>query len=251
MTEVALRTQDLGLTIGGAKILQGVTIEIPTGAMVGVIGPNGAGKTTLFNLISGVHAPTTGRVEMNGQDITSLPIHKRTRLGLGRTFQTSSLFPELDVVENVRLAAQARLGHPLSLLHFPRSSDEATEIAWACVEAVGLADRGGNYAGNLSHGDKRKLEIAVLLAGEADVVLLDEPMAGLGSADVPGVTEVIRTLNADHGRTVLMVEHHLDVVLGLVDSVAVLHNGQILAHESPEEIMSNTTVQSAYLGEGL
>lgn len=251
MSDVALRTENLGLMIGGARILEDINIEIPKGAMVGVIGPNGAGKTTLFNLISGVHTPTTGTVELNEEDITSVPIHKRTQRGLGRTFQTSSIFPELDVVENVRLAAQARLGGALSVLKFPHAGDEATSVAWECLEAVGLENRGGNYAGNLSHGDKRKLEIAVLLAGEADVVLLDEPMAGLGSADVPGVTEVIRMLSAEHGRTVLMVEHHLDVVLDLADSVAVLHNGQMLAHESPEEIMSNATVQSAYLGESL
>lgn len=251
MVDAALRTRGLGLTIGGARILENITLKIPRGEMVGVIGPNGAGKTTLFNLISGVYTPTTGTVELNGEDITRLPIHKRTRRGLGRTFQTSNVFPELDVVENVRLAAQSRLGRALSLVAFPRANDEATEIAWDCLDAVGLADRGGNYAGNLSHGDKRKLEIAVLLAGEAGVVLLDEPMAGLGSADVPEVTEVIRMLSKKHGRTVLMVEHHLDVVLGLVDTVAVLHNGELLAHQSPQEIMANPTVQSAYIGEEL
>lgn len=251
MSDVALRTHGLGLTIGGARILEDINIEIPKGEMVGVIGPNGAGKTTLFNLISGVYTPTTGTVELNGEDITRLPIHQRTRRGLGRTFQTSNIFPELDVVENVRLAAQSRLGKALSILTFPYAHDEATEIAWDCLDAVGLSERGGNYAGNLSHGDKRKLEIAVLLAGEADVVLLDEPMAGLGSADVPEVTEVIRMLSKERGRTVLMVEHHIDVVLGLVDSVAVLHNGSLLAHESPECVMANTTVQSAYLGEPL
>lgn len=251
MDDLALRTENLGLTIGGARILEDINIEIPKGAIVGVIGPNGAGKTTLFNLVSGVHRPTTGRVELNGENITALPIHKRTQRGLGRTFQTSSLFPELDLVENVRLAAQARLGHALSILRFPYAGDDATEVAWDCLETVGLEDRGANFAGNLSHGDKRKLEIAVLLAGEADVVLLDEPMAGLGSADVPDVTEVIRMLNAEHGRTVLMVEHHLDVVFGLVDSVAVLHNGEVLAHESPEDVMSNAAVQRAYLGEEL
>lgn len=244
----ALAVTELALQIGGARIINGVTLSVQPGEMVGVIGPNGAGKTTLFNLISGVMAPTEGTVYFNGADVTRTPIHKRARAGLGRTFQTSSLFPELSVTENVRLAAQAALGRSLSFLQFPHSKDEATTKARECLEEVGLSGRLDTVAGVLSHGDKRKLEIAMLLAGNPTVILLDEPMAGVGSADVPGLTEVIRHVHKA-GRTVLMVEHHMDVVLGLVDRVAVMHHGQLLAFDTPDAVMANPIVQSAYLGE--
>ena len=244
----ALRVESLGFAVGGITILDDVNLEVPSGEMIGVIGPNGAGKTTLFNMISGIHRPTAGRVLLDGTDITGHPIHQRARLGLGRTFQTSNLFPGLSVLENVRLAAQRELGGNLSVLRFPRWGDEATTVARRHLADVGLADRMDVLAGGLSHGDKRKLEIAVLLAMNPTVILLDEPMAGVSRADVPGLSEVIRRMHRDHRCTVLMVEHHIDVVMDLVERVAVLHQGTILALDSPEAIMANPTVQSAYLG---
>ncbi|WP_420330015.1 ABC transporter ATP-binding protein [Serinicoccus sediminis] len=247
----ALEVRDLSLRIGGAQILEDITFTIPTGQIVGVIGPNGAGKTTLFNLVSGVREPTSGQVLLAGRDVTRASITRRATAGLGRTFQTSSIFPGLTVHENARLAAQVTEGRPLSLFARPRRADAASRRADALLAEVGLAHRSEHRAGDLSHGDKRKLEIAMLLATDPQVVLLDEPMAGVASGDVPGLTEVIRGLHRDHGCTVLMVEHHMEVLLGLVERVAVLHFGHLLALDTPEAVMADPTVQSAYLGESV
>lgn len=244
-----LEVKHLSLQIGGARILEDVSLSVAGGEMLGVIGPNGAGKTTLFNLISGVIAPTSGRVYLAGNDVTTEQIHRRARAGLGRTFQTSSLFNGLSALENVRLAAQVPLGGSLSIVRFPHGGDRATNIATERLDEVGLTHHASTHAGVLSHGDKRKLEIAMLLATEPTVIMLDEPMAGVASGDVPGLVEVIRNLHKTSGRTVLMVEHHIDVVLGLVDTVAVIHHGQLLAHDTPEAVMANPAVQGAYLGD--
>lgn len=243
----ALEVDDLSWQVGGARIVRGVSLTVAPGEMVGVIGPNGAGKTSLFNLISGINPATGGRVLLDGRDVTTDSVASRARAGLGRTFQTSSLFPRLSVRENVRLAAQQRLGGSLSILRFPRRGDDATRLANEMLDIVQLGSR-HTAAGDLSHGDKRKLEIAVLLAQEPSVILLDEPMAGVAHADVPGLTEVIRDLNS-MGKTVMIVEHHLEVVLGLVSRVAVMHHGELLAFDEPATIMANPTVQSAYLGD--
>ena len=244
----ALQLDAVGLQIGGARILHDVTFQVATGEMVGVIGPNGAGKTTLFNIVSGVMIPTSGRVLLQGDDVTSRKVHQRARVGLGRTFQTSSVFPGLTARENVRLAAQAKLGGAVSPWRFPRAEDDAHGVADRCLAEVGLAHHAASEAGVLSHGDKRKLEIAMLLATEPEVVLLDEPMAGVGSGDVAGLVEVIRRLH-ESGRTVLMVEHHMEVLLGLVDRVAVMHHGELLAIDTPKAVMADPEVQKAYLGE--
>ncbi|MGO4689325.1 ABC transporter ATP-binding protein [Glaciibacter sp. 2TAF33] len=242
-----LSIEQVGLQIGGARILRDVSLSVAEGEMLGVIGPNGAGKTTLFNVISGVTRATEGVVRLAGVDITRQPVHARARVGLGRSFQTSSLFGGLTAAENVRLAAQAKAGGATSPFRFPTPTDAASRVARDRLAEVGLADHAESLAGGLSHGDKRKLEIAMLLAMQPRVILLDEPMAGVGSGDVPGLMEVIRQLHRG-GRTVLMVEHHMEVVLGLVDRVAVLHHGELLACDTPEEVMANATVQSAYLG---
>ena len=244
-----LDIEHLSLQIGGARILEDVTLQVAEGEMLGVIGPNGAGKTTLFNLVSGVIAPTSGTIRLSGRDVTREQIHRRARAGLGRPFQTSSLFSGLSALENVRLAAQVELGGSLSIVRFPHRGDRASTIAMERLEEVGLAHHAGTDAGVLSHGDKRKLEIAMLLATDPKLILLDEPMAGVASGDVPGLVEVIRGLHKGSGRTVLMVEHHIDVVLGLVDNVAVMHHGQLLAHDTPEAVMANPAVQGAYLGD--
>ncbi|MBD8024378.1 ABC transporter ATP-binding protein [Microbacterium gallinarum] len=245
-----LQVAGLGLQIGGATILTDVDLDVAAGSLVGVIGPNGAGKTTLFNVVSGLLKPTAGQVLLDGDDITTASVPARARAGLGRTFQTSSLFPRLSVLENVRLAAQVSLGGSGSLLRFPRRSDAATELALEKLEAVGLSHKRDSAAGDISHGDKRKLEIAVLLATETSIVLLDEPMAGVGSGDVDGLVGNIRDLHREKGCTVLMVEHHIDVLMGLVDKVAVMYFGTIIAYDTPQAVMDNRLVQSAYLGTG-
>ena len=244
----ALHVEGLGLQIGGATILKDVDLDVPEGSIVGIIGPNGAGKTTFFNAVSGLITPTAGTVRMHGKDITKASVPARARAGLGRTFQTSSYFPGLSVLENVRLAAQVSVGRSYSLFHFPRAHDRSTERAMETLELVGLAHKAHALAGDIAHGDKRKLEIAVLLVAEASLVLLDEPMAGVASGDVAGLVQTIRTMQQEKACTVLMVEHHIDVLLGFVDMVAVMYFGSIIAYDTPQKIMDNPTVQSAYLG---
>lgn len=246
----ALEIVDLGLQIGGATILKDVNLSITSGEIIGVIGPNGAGKTTLFNVISGVMKPTAGSVYLDGKNVTNEPIHVRARAGLGRTFQTSNLFPRLSVLENTRIAAQVELGQSLSLFRFPTRGDEATQIARDRLNTVGLSHKEEAFAGDLSHGDKRKLEIAVLLSTHPTLVMLDEPMAGVGSGDVDGLTEIIRKMHKESGATVLLVEHHMEVLLGLVEKVAVMNFGTIIAFDTPQEIVNNPIVQHAYLGTG-
>jgi branched-chain amino acid transport system ATP-binding protein len=244
-----LATHDLGLDIGGAKIVADVSLEVRAGEFVGIIGPNGAGKTTLFNLLSGLTRPTAGRVELAGRDVTGDPPFRRTQAGLGRTFQVSSVFPLLTVRENVRLAADAASGGTMRIWRRARSVG-VQRAAWA-LDRVGLGDRGLWPAGLLSHGDKRKLELAMLLAGNPRVLLLDEPMAGVSVEDVRELVELVRSVHHDEGTTVLMVEHRMEVVIGLAERIAVMHHGALLAFDEPDKVMANETVQTAYLGEPL
>ncbi|MGZ4291491.1 MAG: ABC transporter ATP-binding protein [Gaiellaceae bacterium] len=246
-----LATKDLGLDIGGATIVAGVELEVGEGELLAVIGPNGAGKTTLFNLVSGLLAPTSGRVVLAGVDITDQPPFRRTREGIGRTFQVSNVFPLLSAFENVRLAAEASRGGTMRIWRQAVRVREAAERAAWALDRVGLAERERVLAGLLSHGDKRKLELAMLLAGEPKVLLLDEPMAGVSMENVPELVELIRSVHADEGKTVLMVEHHMEVVTGLAQRIAVMHHGRLLAVDTPDAIMRNPTVQQAYLGEAL
>jgi branched-chain amino acid transport system ATP-binding protein len=244
-----LATRGLGLDIGGARIVADVSLEVRAGELVGIIGPNGAGKTTLFNLLSGLLRPTAGTIELRGRDVTGAAPFRRTRAGLGRTFQVSSVFPLLTVRENVRLAADAELGGTMRI--WRRARRVGAERAAQALERVGLAGRGDWAAGLLSHGDKRKLELAMLLAGKPDVILLDEPMAGVSAEDVDDLVELIRSVHRDEGKTVLMVEHRMEVVIGLAERIAVMHHGALLAFDEPEKVMANETVQTAYLGEPL
>ncbi|TDC32058.1 ABC transporter ATP-binding protein [Micromonospora sp. 15K316] len=246
-----LATRGLTWRIGEVAIVDGVYLDLAPGEFLGVIGPNGAGKTSLFNLITGLRRATDGRVLLDGKDITDLPPHRRARLGLGRTFQASSVFGSLSVLENVRLAVQAHRGGSMKLWRRAAADREVAAAADAALDRVGLAHRGTALAGTLAHGEKRKLEIALLLAGEPRVMLLDEPMAGVSAEDVPELVAVIRSLTGESGRSVLMVEHHMDVILELADRIAVMHHGALLACDTPETVMANPTVQEAYLGESL
>ena len=251
MTSSILRTTDLGLDIGGATIVAGVGLEVPEGEFLGIIGPNGAGKTTLFNLLSGLMRPTSGRIELAGRDITGDNVPARTQAGLGRTFQVSSVFPRLSALENVRLSAEASRGGALRIgRRAARLRAAVARARWA-LGRVGLGGREGVLAGSLPHGDKRKLELAMLLAADPKVILLDEPMAGVAAGDVPGLVDVIRSVHADEKKTVLMVEHHISVVTGLAERIAVMHHGSLLAVDTPQRVMDNPEVQEAYLGEPL
>jgi branched-chain amino acid transport system ATP-binding protein len=247
MTASILSTRDLRWDVGGATIVADVSLDVPAGECLGIIGPNGAGKTSLFNLLSGLIRPTGGSIELAGAEITNAPPHRRTQAGLGRTFQVSSVFPLLSVRENVRLAAEAAAGGTMRIW---RRAPQL-ESADAALERVGLGGRAGALAGSLSHGDKRKLELAMLLAADRRVILLDEPMAGVSAEDVEGLVELIRSVHREEGRTVLMVEHHMEVVTGLAERIAVMHHGALLACDTPAAVMANETVQQAYLGEPL
>jgi len=246
-----LATRNLGLDIGGAKIVADVSLEVRAGELVGIIGPNGAGKTTLFNLLSGLVRPTAGSVELRGRDVTGDPPYRRARAGLGRTFQVSSVFPLLSVYENVRLAAESELGGSLRIWRRAASVREARERAGDALVRVGLGGRTLRPAGMLSHGDKRKLELAMLLASRPAVILLDEPMAGVSAEDVDELVALIRSVHKEEGKTVLMVEHRMEVVIGLAEKIAVMHHGSLLAFDEPDAVMANDTVQTAYLGEPL
>ena len=246
-----LATRNLGLDIGGATIVADVGLEVRKGEFLGIIGPNGAGKTSLFNLLSGLYRPTKGTIELAGREITNDPPYRRTQAGLGRTFQISSVFPRLSSLENVRLAAEARLGGAMRVWRRASRVREAVDRAGWALDRVGLGGRSPTLAGSLSHGDKRKLELAMLLAADPDVVLLDEPMAGVSVEEIPGLVEVIRAVQAEEGKTVLMVEHHIAVVTGVAERIAVMHHGRLLAVDTTDKIMENDEVQAAYLGEPL
>jgi branched-chain amino acid transport system ATP-binding protein len=251
MNPPILATRNLGLDIGGAHIVVDVSLEVAEGELLGIIGPNGAGKTSLFNLISGLYRPTAGQIELAGKDITQQPTFLRTREGIGRTFQVSSVFPLLSVRENVRLAAEAALGGTLRVWRRAAGVKPALERARAALGRVGLEGKSLVQAGALSHGDKRRLELAMLLAADRPVLLLDEPMAGVSAENVPELVELIGSVHREEGKTVLMVEHHMDVVTGLAERIAVMHHGALLACDTPAAVMANETVQSAYLGEAL
>jgi branched-chain amino acid transport system ATP-binding protein len=251
MNPPILATRNLGLDIGGANIVVDVSLEVAEGELLGIIGPNGAGKTSLFNLLSGIYRPTAGAIELAGRDITREPTFKRTREGLGRTFQVSSVFPLLTVHENARLAAESALGGTLRLWRRATHVASALERANAALQRVGLTQYALKPAGSLAHGDKRRLEIAMLLAADKPVLMLDEPMAGLSAEHVPQLVELIRSINVEERKTVLMVEHHIAVVTGLAHRIAVMHHGALLACDTPAAVMANETVQSAYLGEEL
>jgi branched-chain amino acid transport system ATP-binding protein len=246
-----LATRNLGLDIGGATIVADVSLEVAEGELLGIIGPNGAGKTSLFNLFSGLYRPTSGSIHLNGVDVTRQPPYRRTREGIGRTFQVSSVFPLLTTFENVRLAAQAALGGTLRLWQRAAGVRKATEGARAALARVGLEGHTRVPAGALAHGDKRRLEIAMLLAADKPVLLLDEPMAGLSAEHVPQLVELIRSVHEQERKTLLMVEHHMEVVTGIAQRIAVMHHGALLACDTPAAVMANETVQSAYLGEAL
>ncbi len=246
-----ISVKDLGLTIGGARILNGITLDINENETFGIIGPNGAGKTTFFNLLSGLYSPTQGEIFLGDRNITALQPFERTRMGLARTFQTSSIFPNLTLIENVRIAAQSANGHSFNITRNAYKFKEVVANSLECLDQVGLADRAYAIAGSLSHGDKRRLEIAIVLALDSHIVMLDEPMAGMSVENVPPLVELIRSLAKVHKKTVLIVEHHMEVILGLADRLAVLNYGELLVVDTPNNVISNPIVQSAYLGESL
>ena len=246
--ETILETIDLTMAFGGHVAVDSVNMTIEKGIFKSIIGPNGAGKTTFFNLISGQLKPTRGQVIFFGTDITHLSPFVRTRQGIGRSFQNTNVFPNLTVLENVRLAVQSRAGILYNFFRHYKQFRVVEEKAYRLLEDALLADKADEFACNLVHGEQRKLEIAMLLALEPELLLLDEPTAGMSLEEVPALLEAIRKIKQKRDRTILLIEHKMDMVLDLSDELAVLYNGRLLAEGSPQEIMDNDMVQSAYLG---
>ncbi len=240
-----LRTRQLTKVFGGLRAVDGVDFAIEPGELRAVIGPNGAGKTTFFNLITGLFPPTAGRIFFRGEDITGLPAHRVARRGIGRTLQVTSLFPNLTVFENVWIAAQARRRILNPLVHFARLRD-VEQRTRDVLERLDLADQAGEIVANLSHGDQRLLEIGVALATQPQLLLLDEPTAGLGPAETEEVAKTIRSLGG--GTTMILVEHDMDVVMSVADSITVLDQGRVIAEGPPARIQQDTRVREAYLG---
>ena len=247
-----LQTQDLTVRFGGHVAVNAVSCAFQPGTLTAIVGPNGAGKTTYFNLISGQLKASAGRVTLDGRDISRLSASQRTRAGLGRAFQLTNLFPRLTVLENVRLAVQAtREGaHRRGLNLWSIWSDHAAlrERADQILRDVALADKEHELVANLPHGDQRKLEVALLMALESKVFMFDEPTAGMNAAEVPVILDLIRRLKSDPAKTILLVEHKMDVVRELADRIIVLHNGALVADGEPAEVIASPVVQEAYLG---
>ncbi|GAC1446003.1 MAG: ABC transporter ATP-binding protein [Chloroflexota bacterium] len=243
-----LQTEDLTFGFGGNLVTDHVSMRVDEGEFVSIIGPNGAGKTTFFNVLSGLYSPTSGVIRFRGRDITGTGPAERARAGMARSFQLSNIFPLLTVLENVRLAAQAHGRDRFQMLRPYTSFKQYLERAESSLELVGLARSRTIPAVSLSHGDKRKLELAIVIAMEPAVLLLDEPTSGVSAEDVPAMVELIQRIREVEKKTVLMVEHKIGVVLRLSDRIAVLHGGKLLAMDVPSRIQQNEAVQSAYLG---
>ena len=243
-----LETKNLTIRFGGHVAVDQVSCAFQPGTLTAIVGPNGAGKTTFFNLISGQLRASEGKVLLNGVDITTEPASARTHRGLGRAFQLTQLFPNLSVLENVRLAVQSRAKLGLNLWSVWLDHRDALDRAMALVERVKLGDRADATAASLPHGDQRKLEVAMLMALEPSVYMFDEPTAGMSADDVPVILDLIRSLKREAGKTILLVEHKMDVVRELADRIVVLHNGQLVADGEPAAVIASPVVQGAYLG---
>lgn len=245
-----IEIRDLTIRFGGHVAVDCVSLRIEPFILKSIIGPNGAGKTTLFNLMTGQYRPTSGKVLLKGQDITPLGIAERTRLGMGRSFQLTNIFPALSVLENVRVAIQAREGFGLNFwrhyLHFSPTEDEAYRI----LKDVLLEQKWAAAAGSLTHGEQRKLEIAILLSLEPEILFLDEPTAGMSQEEVPAILEILDRIKSGGNRTMILVEHKMDLIMRLSDSIAVLQEGRLIADGDPDEIYRSRAVQEAYLGGG-
>lgn len=247
-TTPALETRGLTIRFGGHVAVNDVSCRFTPGTLTAIVGPNGAGKTTYFNLISGQLRATSGQVIVEGEDITGLPASTRTRRGLGRAFQLTNLFPQLTALENVRLAVQSRADAGWSLFKVWNTRRDLIEKAESILERVRLADKRHIAPKALSHGDQRKLEVALLIAMEPKVFMFDEPTAGMSVDEVPTVLELIHNIKQRGDSTVLLVEHKMDVVRSLSDRIIVLHNGTLVADGEPAEVIASPVVQEAYLG---
>ncbi len=241
-----LKITDLNKGFGGVRATDNVSLDVSEGEIHAIIGPNGAGKTTLISQLSGLLKPDSGTIEFKGRDITHQPAYRRAHVGLARSFQITSVFMQMSVLDNVALAVQAQSGHSFRFWSPARKSTTLREPAYAKLMTVSLADRAHVTASALSHGERRQLEIAMALATEPEMLLLDEPMAGMGAEES---ARMIETLKGLKGMTMLLVEHDMDAVFALADRITVLVYGKVIATGRPEDVRSNPDVIKAYLGE--
>tara|TARA_R110002072_G_scaffold90799_2_gene203017 strand:- start:873 stop:1637 length:765 start_codon:yes stop_codon:yes gene_type:complete len=248
MTQTLLETTDLTVRFGGHVAVDHVTCAFRAGELTAIVGPNGAGKTTYFNLISGQIGASAGSVRLLGQDITRMGVARRCAMGLGRAFQLTNLFPALSVLENVRLVIQARRGKGFNLFSIAASHVEMTTAALAVLERVKLGALRDQKVSELSHGNQRKLEVAMLIALDPQVYMFDEPTAGMSVDEAPVVLDLIAELKHDSDRTILLVEHKMDVIAKLADRIIVLHNGALVADGPPAEVIASDVVQKVYMG---
>ncbi len=242
----ALELRDVRKSFGKTAIINGVNLAIEKGERHAVIGPNGAGKSTLFNLISGRFPVTSGTISLNDQEITGLPPQDISRRGLARSFQITNIFPKLSVFENIRCAVLWATGHRYSFWQRVGGLTDVTQRCDELVQKINLGKRRDTPAGVLSYAEQRALEIGVTIAGGADVILLDEPTAGMSNTETADAVALIRSVTV--GKTLVMVEHDMSVVFGLADRISVLVYGQVIATGTPQEIRGNKAVQEAYLG---
>jgi branched-chain amino acid transport system ATP-binding protein len=248
----AFKTEGISRTFSGFRAVNDISIEFPAGGVRTIIGPNGAGKTTFFNLLSGLLPPSAGRVFFDGRDITALAPYQRARLGIARSFQITNIFGRLSVFENVRLAVQAAHDGTANFFLPARRMGDLEGTARSILSDIGLESVAGQRAENLSHGDQRRLEIGLVLAREPKVLLLDEPLAGMSPTETNATVELITKIARAQGgvqRTILLVEHDIDVVMAISDTITVMQTGGILAVGTPEEIRGNAAVRRAYLGD--
>jgi len=247
MADALLQTENLAKRFGGIVASDDVTLAVAPGELHAVIGPNGAGKTTLIAQLSGQLAPDAGRIHFAGHDISALPMYRRSHLGLARSFQITSLFLDLSVLDNVALAVQAHRGHSFRFWRNARDEAGLREPARAALARVGLSAREQQPAAALSHGEHRQLELAMALAGNPRLLLLDEPMAGLGPEESARMVAMLRELKKE--LTILLVEHDMEAVFALADRITVLVYGRVIASGAPAAIRANSQVRDAYLGE--
>jgi branched-chain amino acid transport system ATP-binding protein len=243
-----LETRALSVGFGGTLAIDAVSCTFEAGSLTAIIGPNGAGKTTYLNLISGLLRPESGTVHLDGRDITPLSAAQRVHLGIGRTFQLTNLYPNLSVLENVRLGVQSMRGRAFDLHHIAGREHDPVEAAVGCLRRVGLEDRAELPASTLSHGDQRRLDIAAALALQPRVLLLDEPTAGMSFDQIPQVLALIEAIVRQRDTTILLVEHRMDVVRRLADRIVVLQDGRLVADGSQAEVAASPAAQRAYLG---
>jgi len=242
----ALELRDLRKNFGKTEIIRGVNLAVKPGERVAIIGPNGAGKSTLFNLISGRFGPTSGEVLLNGRRIDGKAPYEINRMGLSRSFQITNIFPKLSVFENLRCGVLWSLGYKYSFLRFLSKLDDANERAKQLMEMIRLDKKRDTLAVNLTYAEQRALEIGITMAGGANVVLLDEPTAGMSRSETTRFIHLIKEVT--EGRTLLTVEHDMGVVFGLADRIAVVVYGEVIAFDTPDKVRANARVQEAYLG---